>query len=419
MRSVRTRFAIVVAALSVFVLGGVALLLLGVAASVAPAERAVLGRILSGQAALLATGGVLLVFGLGFAVWRFFDRYVVPLRRVAAETRLVASVNPAHRLRPAGAAEPFEIALAVNALADRYAAARADVQGTVAAARADLERERDTLAALVSQLALAVLVCDAEGRILLYNPAARRLLGRWEVVGLGRSVYGVVDRGLVGHALERIRAGSATPYETTTAREGVLLRVQVAPVTGGEDEPAGFVLALKEVTRRDEAGRAVSPAALRVHGISSGLLRGRPAVEEVLPALARFAEGSVLVGHDVAFDMEFLRRTEARTGVRLTRPVLDVLLLSAVVHPDHDDHSLEAMAGRLGVGVVGRHTALGDALLTGEVFLRLLPLLASRGVVTLRDARRAARRTSRARLGNSLYARGSPAYQAASRRAGS
>lgn len=178
MRSVRTRFAIVVAALSVFVLGGVALLLLGVAASVAPAERAVLGRILSGQAALLATGGVLLVFGLGFAVWRFFDRYVVPLRRVAAETRLVASVNPAHRLRPAGAAEPFEIALAVNALADRYAAARADVQGTVAAARADLERERDTLAALVSQLALAVLVCDAEGRILLYNPAARRLLGR-------------------------------------------------------------------------------------------------------------------------------------------------------------------------------------------------------------------------------------------------
>jgi DNA polymerase-3 subunit epsilon len=44
------------------------------------------------------------------------------------------------------------------------------------------------------------------------------------------------------------------------------------------------------------------------------------------------------------------------------------------------------MAQRLGVLVSGRHTALGDALATAEVFLALIPLLAERGIRTVRDA---------------------------------
>jgi DNA polymerase-3 subunit epsilon len=72
--------------------------------------------------------------------------------------------------------------------------------------------------------------------------------------------------------------------------------------------------------------------------------------------------------------------------------------LSAVVHPAQADHNLEAIAARLGVSVVGRHTALGDTLATGEIFLKLLPLLAARGIVTLQDARSASRKTYYARL---------------------
>jgi DNA polymerase-3 subunit epsilon len=96
-----------------------------------------------------------------------------------------------------------------------------------------------------------------------------------------------------------------------------------------------------------------------------------------------------MVGHNVAFDMRFLELKQAKTGLRFDQPVLDTLLLELVVHPNQTDKSLEAMAQRLGVTVSGRHTALGDALATAEVFLALIPLLGERGIHTAREAQAA------------------------------
>jgi len=44
------------------------------------------------------------------------------------------------------------------------------------------------------------------------------------------------------------------------------------------------------------------------------------------------------------------------------------------------------MANRLGVEVSGRHTALGDSMVTAEIFLRLMNLLQARGITTLGQA---------------------------------
>jgi DNA polymerase-3 subunit epsilon len=68
--------------------------------------------------------------------------------------------------------------------------------------------------------------------------------------------------------------------------------------------------------------------------------------------------------------------------VRFDHPVLDTLLLASVVHPREASHGLEEIAARFGVAVSARHTAIGDALATAEVFLKLLRHLREQGVGT-------------------------------------
>ena len=144
--------------------------------------------------------------------------------------------------------------------------------------------------------------------------------------------------------------------------------------------------------------RALAAASIAVHGIQPAMLLGQPFILDVLPVFHAFAFETVLVAHNAAFDMRFLQLKEARSGLRFDQPVLDTLLLSAWVHPNQESHALEAIAKRLGVPVTGRHTALGDALLTAEVFLKLLPLLRAKGVHTLGQARAAELQTYQARL---------------------
>ena len=144
--------------------------------------------------------------------------------------------------------------------------------------------------------------------------------------------------------------------------------------------------------------RPLNPESTRVHGIDARMLEGQPKIEEVLPAFHRFCEDTVLVAHNAAFDMRFLELKEKVARVQFEQPVLDTLLLSAVAQPALEDHRLEAIAERLGLPVIGRHTALGDALLTGETFLRLLALLHERGIATLGQALDASRETYYARL---------------------
>jgi DNA polymerase-3 subunit epsilon len=144
--------------------------------------------------------------------------------------------------------------------------------------------------------------------------------------------------------------------------------------------------------------RGIPAAGIPIHGITPDMVRGQPTIAEVLPAFHAFARDTVLVAHNAAFDLRFLQLKEAATGVRFEQPVLDTLLLSALVHPQQESHRLEAIAERFGIPVIGRHTALGDALVTAEVFLKLLPLLQGLGITTLGQAREAAARTWYARL---------------------
>jgi len=132
--------------------------------------------------------------------------------------------------------------------------------------------------------------------------------------------------------------------------------------------------------------RPVPKSSVEIHNIDPDLLPLQPTINEVLPDFHAFAIDSVLVAHNAAFDMRFLQLKEKATGLHFDNPVLDTLLLSSIVHPNQEGHSLDAIAERFNLTIVGRHTALGDALVTAEILLKLIPLLQAQGIHTLEEA---------------------------------
>ncbi len=147
-----------------------------------------------------------------------------------------------------------------------------------------------------------------------------------------------------------------------------------------------------------DPGRKISSLTTEITGISEQVLKGQPSIESVLPAFHAYCANAVLVAHNAAFDMRFLQLKEKKLGLKFDNPVLDTLLLSASIHENQDSHSLDAIASRFGLTISGRHTALGDAKVTAEILLKLLPMLAEKGIATLEQAYRASQKTYYARI---------------------
>jgi DNA polymerase-3 subunit epsilon len=177
------------------------------------------------------------------------------------------------------------------------------------------------------------------------------------------------------------------------------------PSAGDEIIQIGATRIVAGKLRREDAfeqlvdpQRSIPAVGIAIHGIEPAMVQGAPTIDAVLPSFHAYARDTVLVAHNAAFDMRFLELKRQRCGVAFDQPVLDTLLLSAVVHPAQASHRLEAIAERLGVPVLGRHTALGDAMVTAEVFLKLVPLLAECGIDTLGQALAASEKTYLARV---------------------
>lgn len=134
-------------------------------------------------------------------------------------------------------------------------------------------------------------------------------------------------------------------------------------------------------------GRAIPPAASRVHGVTDAMVADAPDIAEAGAAFHRFCAGAALVAHNAPFDLAFLKRHAERIGAKFDHPVLDTVLLSAVVYGGSETHTLDALCDRLSVVIPPelRHTAMGDAVATADALTRLIPMLTGRGVVSFSD----------------------------------
>ena len=134
-------------------------------------------------------------------------------------------------------------------------------------------------------------------------------------------------------------------------------------------------------------GRPIEPFVVRLTGITDRMVAGAPDAAEVMPLFDGFAEGCVLVGHNVHFDCSFVAAARAAAGLPpLPNPVLDTLKLARSLVPGLRRYRLAYLAGHFGVRAMPNHRALSDAAATAEVFLKLLKLLRSAGVWSVGEA---------------------------------
>ncbi len=116
---------------------------------------------------------------------------------------------------------------------------------------------------------------------------------------------------------------------------------------------------------------------IRIHGLRGVDLDNGESIDAALARLLDFVGNRPLVGWHLGFDLAILNRElRPRFGFELPNATVDVAQLWRRRlwrrHPEIDSlPRFEAVAEHLGVPVMGRHTALGDAVTTALMFLRL------------------------------------------------
>ncbi len=104
-------------------------------------------------------------------------------------------------------------------------------------------------------------------------------------------------------------------------------------------------------------------------------------------AFHAFSEGTVVVGHNAALKMAFLRFKSDEIGVKWDRPVLDLILLSSILFGPDAPHDTDSICRRLGIdtAAAGRKLALAKARRSTVIFETMLPYLHAKGFENLEE----------------------------------
>lgn len=136
-----------------------------------------------------------------------------------------------------------------------------------------------------------------------------------------------------------------------------------------------------------DPGCAIPPEITVLTGITQAMVKRAPRIEAVMPSLLEFADGAVIVGHNVRFDISFLNAALAQLGrPRLAARSIDTLgLARRLLRDEVPNCRLGTLADRLRLSHRPSHRALDDALATGDLLHSLLERAAALGVSGLED----------------------------------
>lgn len=134
-------------------------------------------------------------------------------------------------------------------------------------------------------------------------------------------------------------------------------------------------------------GVPIPPLITMLTGITEAMLLPAPQIHEVLPTLVEFIGGSVVVGHNVRFDVSFLDAALRNDGrPRLGHRRIDTVALARrLLREEVENCQLGTLAQRFRLSHQPSHRALDDALATVDLLHVLLERAAAFGVTGLDD----------------------------------
>ncbi len=132
--------------------------------------------------------------------------------------------------------------------------------------------------------------------------------------------------------------------------------------------------------------RSIPPAVSEITGITGKMVADKPGVCTVINSFLDFIGDGILVAHNADFDMAFLNiKLNWYTQKEICNPVIDTYKLSRTMWPELPSHDLDSLLKKHGIPIEGRHTALGDSLMTARLFLIFLNELEERKIETLKQ----------------------------------
>lgn len=111
---------------------------------------------------------------------------------------------------------------------------------------------------------------------------------------------------------------------------------------------------------------------VRLTGISDKMVEGAPKFHEVAKKIVEFTEGCVFVAHNVSFDYGVIRHEFRKLGFDYRRAHLCTVIASRKILPGLESYSLGKLTRDLGIELIGRHRAGGDAFATAKLFTILI-----------------------------------------------